>query len=366
MSYIGNIPTTQAFPFDQFSGTGAQTAFTLTYAAAGSSSVIVAVSGVMQNPNTYSIVGTTLTFTGAPPSGTNNIEVLYLGLPAVGVTTPGNTAYFASSVFTATAGQTVFTPAGTYTAGFVKVIRNGSQLAPADFVATNGTTVTLNNACLLGDTVVIEVFTLTSLTNALALTGGTVTGTTNFTSAVQLASSSGTTGQVLKSNGSSVQTWGGSPNSASAVASTSGTSIDFTGIPSWVKRITVMFNGVSSNSTSSYQVQLGASGAPEISGYAGNIAETASAAAGSTAYAGAGFVVTRTTTAAGLSSGILTLVNVSSNTWVGASTLSMAASTITYYGSGNKSLAGVLDRVRITTVNGTDTFDAGSINILYE
>lgn len=83
MSYIGAEPTTGSFPFDQFSGTGAQTAFTLTYAPASTTSIVVAISGVVQNPNTYSIVGTTLTFSPAPPSGTNNIAVLYLGLPSI-------------------------------------------------------------------------------------------------------------------------------------------------------------------------------------------------------------------------------------------------------------------------------------------
>lgn len=94
MSYIGNVPTTASFPFDQFSGTGSQTAFTLSQAPASTSSILVVVSGVTQNPNTYSVSGTTLTFTGAPPSGTNNIGVLFLGLPAIvgvpsaGVVTP--------------------------------------------------------------------------------------------------------------------------------------------------------------------------------------------------------------------------------------------------------------------------------------
>jgi hypothetical protein len=196
LSYVGNIPTTAAFPFDQFSGNGSTTAFTLSYAPAGTTSIIVSISGVVQNPNTYSVSGTTLTFTPAPPTGTSNIAVLYLGLPVVATLTPGNTAYFSSSVFTATASQTVFTPSGTYQAGFINVIRNGSQLAPADYTATNGTTVTLINPCTAGDTVVIEVFNLTSLTGALPLTGGTVTGATTFNSTVQIngANVSGFTG----------------------------------------------------------------------------------------------------------------------------------------------------------------------------
>jgi len=196
MSYIGAQPTTAAFPFDQFSGNGSTTAFTLTYAPASTSSIIVAVSGVVQNPNTYSCIGTTLTFSGAPPTGTNNISVLYLGLPVIGVSSPGNTAYFSSTSFTATGGQTTFTPSGSYQVGFINVIRNGSQLAPADYTATNGTTVVLNAACTAGDIVVIEVYTLTSISNALPLTGGTVTGATTFNSNVTVngALASGYTG----------------------------------------------------------------------------------------------------------------------------------------------------------------------------
>jgi len=83
MSYIGNTPTTAAFPFDERSGTGSQTVFTLSQAPASTTSIIVAVSGIVQNPNTYSVSGATLTFTGAPPLGTNNIGVLFLGLPSI-------------------------------------------------------------------------------------------------------------------------------------------------------------------------------------------------------------------------------------------------------------------------------------------
>jgi hypothetical protein len=196
MSYIGATPTTASFPFDQFSGDGSTTAFTLTYAPASATSIIVAISGVVQNPNLYSVIGTTITFSPAPPTGTNNISVLYLGLPVIGVSSPGNTAYFSSTSFTATGGQTTFTPSGSYQVGFINVIRNGSQLAPADYTATNGTTVVLNNACTAGDVVVIEVYTLTSISNALPLTGGTVTGASTFNSTLTVngAAVSGFTG----------------------------------------------------------------------------------------------------------------------------------------------------------------------------
>ena len=186
MSYIGTSPTTAAFPFDQFSGTGSLTTFTLSYAPASTTSIIVAVSGVVQKPNTYSVGGYVLTFTGAPPLGTNNVAVLYLGLPSSGVSTPGNTAYRSATDYTAIAGQTTFSTVGSYTVGFLDVYRNGSRLGSADFTATNGTTVVLAAACSVGDLVTIVYYTLTSLTNALPLTGGTVTGSTAFNSNVSI------------------------------------------------------------------------------------------------------------------------------------------------------------------------------------
>ena len=203
MSYIGAEPTTAAFPFDQFSGDGTTTAFTLTYAPASATSIVVAISGVMQNPNLYSVIGTTLTFSPAPPTGTNNISVLYLGLPVIGSSSPGNTAFLSSTDLTATAGQTVFASAGSYTPGFVQVYRNGARLGNADFTATNGTTITLASAATAGDLVTIEYYTLTSLTNALPLTGGTVTGTVTFNSAITGAAA--TFSGIVAANGGGIQ-----------------------------------------------------------------------------------------------------------------------------------------------------------------
>ncbi len=196
MSYIGAEPTTAAFPFDQFSGTGAATSFTLTYAPAGPTSILVAISGVMQNPNLYSVIGTTLSFSPAPPAGTNNISVLYLGLPVIGSGSPGNTAFLSSTDLTATAGQTVFASAGSYTPGFVQVYRNGARLGNADFTATNGTTITLAVGATAGDLVTIEYYTLTSLVNALPLTGGTVTGSVAFNSLISANGGVKVTGAV--------------------------------------------------------------------------------------------------------------------------------------------------------------------------
>jgi hypothetical protein len=170
MSYIGNQPTNIAFVTDTFSGTGSQTAFTMSVAPASTSSVLVAVTGVLQDPSTYSVSGTTLTFSAAPPSGTGNISCRYLGVPASGVTT---TAYRTVTNFTATAGQTTFTPPS-YTVGYIDVYRNGSKLALADFTATNGTTVVLTAAASAGDVIETDSFYVSSVLNAIPNTAGAV------------------------------------------------------------------------------------------------------------------------------------------------------------------------------------------------
>ena len=83
MSYIGNTPFTAAFLVDTFSGNGSTVAFTMTVAPANTSSILVAITGVVQDPSTYSVSGTTLTFSAAPPTGTSNISARYLGIQPI-------------------------------------------------------------------------------------------------------------------------------------------------------------------------------------------------------------------------------------------------------------------------------------------
>ena len=169
MSYIGNQPSQIAFVSDQFSGNGSTTVFTMSVAPANTASVLVIVSGVVQDPTTYSVSGTTLTFSAAPPTGTANISARYLGIPASGVTT---TAYRTVTAFTATANQTTFTPPS-YTPNFINVFRNGVLLTPvSDYTATNGTTVVLAYGATAGDTVLIESFYVSSILNAIPQFGG--------------------------------------------------------------------------------------------------------------------------------------------------------------------------------------------------
>jgi hypothetical protein len=154
--------------------------------------------------------------------------------------------------------------------------------------------------------------------------------------------------------------------SGTAVASTSGTSIDFTSLPSWVKRITVMFAGVSTNGTSSLRIQIGA-GSVETSGYVGSSSLVATSSVASSLTASAGFDLNASAPlASALATGSIVLLSFGSNQWIASGWVGYDATTQSQSINGRKTTSSTLDRVRITTVNGTDTFDAGSINILYE
>ena len=157
---------------------------------------------------------------------------------------------------------------------------------------------------------------------------------------------------------------GGAITSATAQASTSGTSIDFTSIPSWVKRITVMFSGVSTNGTSFIQLQLGDSGGVETTGYISGAWGANTNNTNSTT----GLVIQAQGSATYNYHGnmIVTLIDSSTNTWAFSSVMSSSVAALNSMGGGSKSLSATLTQVRITTVGGTDTFDAGTINILYE
>ena len=152
--------------------------------------------------------------------------------------------------------------------------------------------------------------------------------------------------------------------SGTAQASTSGTSIDFTSIPSWVKRITVMFNGVSTNgATSNYLIQLGA-GSVTTSGYLG--ATTFLSTVAVSANLTTGFGIYNASGASQVFHGSVQITTMGSNLWVASGVTAQSNGAATMTTGGSVTLSGTLDRLRITTVNGTDAYDAGSVNILYE
>jgi hypothetical protein len=153
--------------------------------------------------------------------------------------------------------------------------------------------------------------------------------------------------------------------SGTAVSSSSGTSITFTSIPSWVKRVTVTFVNVSTNGSSNYLVRIG-NGSVVSTGYVSTMTYVnigANSCTGTTDTTG--YIVTKDTGAGVSFTGVMT-INLQYNAVYVAGFNAMSNAGPTYQGAGYVSLGSVLDRVSITTVNGTDTFDGGTINILYE
>jgi len=152
-----------------------------------------------------------------------------------------------------------------------------------------------------------------------------------------------------------------------SVATTSGATIDITGIPSWVKRITVMFLGVSTSGTSNFLLQIGAGSVTNTGYVSAGIAVQSSGVSGTGVTSTAGFFATTNIVAnTNLQTGIVTIVNITGNTWIESANVSATDGGRVSVANGSLALGGTLDRLRLTTVNGTDTFDAGSINILYE
>lgn len=147
------------------------------------------------------------------------------------------------------------------------------------------------------------------------------------------------------------------------VASTSGTYIDFNSIPSTVKRINILFSGVSTNGTSNYIVQIGDSGGIETTGYISG-ASTDGTGRSTSTY---GFIIVTSNAAGYLYSGTITIVLAdTSNKWVESHVIGEGTTGQVQFGGGYKATSATIDRVRITTVGGTDAFDSGTINISYE
>ena len=356
----------------------------------------LAVTGITSFDGTQGTAGQVLTSAGtgntptwttvdALPSQTGN-SGKYLTTNGTNASweTVGGTTYTRTS-FTATASQTTFTVS--YTVGLVQVYVNGVLLNGADYTATNGTSVVLAVACNAGEIVEVLAFTSFSVASTVSsFSAGTTgltpsTGTTgNVTLGGTLAVANGGTG-VTTSTGSGAVVLGTSPTvtsptisgavvssmassvitSRTAQASTSGTIIEFTGIPNWVKRITVIFSGTSTSGTSALLIQIGST-TYTTSGYISASATQSGTGTSSTA----GFLVAGSVAAADTYYGNAIINNITGNAWVETSMCNINASGGLRYGSGGVTLGGVLDRVRVTTANGTDTFDAGSINIMYE
>ena len=291
-----------------------------------------------------------------------------------------------------TADRTITFPNSTGTVALTSDINNTSiASASGTYSVSSSTSITISissHGRTAGDLVYLNFtsgtaasseFTVTSVTDAntyivtystTITTSGNVTQYFSDLGQIRLASTSeilvGTnTTKAISPYAYQTSKFGG----VTAVATTSGTAVDFTGIPSWVKRITVVFSGVSIATASPLLVQIGSSGTVETSGYVGMCPIQAGTDVNAQAMS-TGFLLTYATAytpIGGFFSGSLVLTNISSNNWVATGILSNSASQFaSFFPSGRKTITGTLDIVRFTTVSTTSSFDAGSVNILYE
>jgi hypothetical protein len=368
--------------------------------------------------------------TGGPSSYVASIDFGSTGLlpsiPSVGAVTVGGTLAIAYGGTGATSAGSARTALGAASSGANSDITSLTGLTTALSVAQGGTGQSsyTDGQLLIGNTATgfLSKSTLTAGTGVTITNGnGTITitasgsgvstfsgGSTGLTpssataGAVTLAgtliaanggtglTSPGTAGNVLTSTGSA---WASSAPTvsaptvigqipfstngtsytatqkivqATAQASTSGTAIDFTSIPSWVKRITVMFSGVSTNGSSGLLVQIG-SGSILTSGYISSSIVAVTSGSAILQQATTGFILSLQAgdTASCARYGSCTISLLGSDIWTSTGGISASSASYGCSTAGGVTLSGALDRLRVTTIGG-DTFDAGTINIMYE
>ena len=283
-------------------------------------------------------------------------------------------------------GGTGTTTASTGTGGIVLAVSptlTGTPLAPTAAPGTN-TTQIATTAFVTASTGTLGTMS-TQNANNVAITGGTITGlssplplasggtggtTSTGSGAIVLASSATLASPTLNSPTLNSPTFGGTPGSslifkmsAGGVSASGSTSVDFTSMPSWINIITVTFRNISTVSNDNILVQLGTSSGVTTSGYVSTSIDFDGSGAVTTSST-SGFVF-KVNPGSNIINGTMIIAYTGSNAWVNNHTASINTN-IMSVGGGTIALGGTLDRVRITTVSGTDAFDAGTLNVLYQ
>jgi hypothetical protein len=269
---------------------------------------------------------------------------------------------FSGTVTAATISATTVSTAGA-------AITGGSVTGITDITVADGGTgasTAANARANLGTVADTASNGIAARTAANTLTARTITAGTG----ISVTNGTGASGDptitndgVISVNGSSGAVTINGLTSGTAV-SASGTSVDFTGIPSWAKRITIMLSGVSTNGTSALLAQVGTSAGIVATGYLGSADLWANSPAPTLVTQGLG--IGNQNAAAYVYQAVCKFTNITSNTWVGEVIGTLSSSGIIVLGTTTIALSGTLDRIRITTVGGVNTFDAGTVNIIYE
>lgn len=180
-------------------------------------------------------------------------------------------------------------------------------------------------------------------------------------------SADGTDRQVIATNGSGVLSFASRASivRGTSVASTSGVSIAFTSLPTWVRKLTMILNGVSTNGTADILLRLSTGGVFASSGYVSNMQVLQGGASSSGVNNSVGFVISQGSTSV-ITTGTYQFINNDGNGWIGTGVFAYEHAVVGAFGAGRVTLGGTLDGIQIVTANGSDTFDAGSVNIIYE
>jgi hypothetical protein len=185
-----------------------------------------------------------------------------------------------------------------------------------------------------------------------------------------LPNGNGSSGQYLQTDGSGALSWQTLPANTNLTRGTvidasSGSpteiDIDLSSLPTGISRITLVLDALSTNGTSGIEVRVGTGGTPETTGYTGTVNQSNTLTTMST-----GFKFDSAASAAAIRCTTMVLCNIDANRWVMSSITGRTDQNVTAYAGGRIDLGGTLDIIRITTLGGTDTFDSGRINILYE
>ena len=264
-----------------------------------------------------------------------------------------------------TAGLQAQITAATNTANTAIVTANAAEATANGIAGTANTALTnSNSAVTIANTANTTANTANTTANAISTTANTAL--TNANTAQTTANTAQTTANAAlpKAGGTmtGVITFASTQPrlvQGTAVASTSGTVVEFTGIPSWAKRIMVILSNVSTNGTVNPIIQLGVT-SYATSGYASSCSRS-----NSHTNETSGFIISTNTTASDSLSGLITIASLgASNRWICSGTT--FNNDHPHFNAGNVNLSGVLDRLRVTTIASANTFDGGNINIIYE
>ena len=356
-----------------YTGNGTNKLFSITFPYLATSDINVYLNGTLQTITTqYTFANaTTVEFVTAPANGavilldrsTDDSTLQATFFP--GSSIKANDLNFNFDQVLYLSQETANSAANQSTAGLQTQITAATNTANAAVVTANTANSTANTANATANGIAGTANTALTTANAAEATANAIAGTANTALSTANAAVVTANAAVVTANAAARIV------SGTAIATTSGTSINFTSIPSWVKRITLSMVGVSTNGSSLMIVRLGDSGGVETTGYNGASALVYGAGSlySSVAHS-SGFTLTGQATGASsvdlYGALIFTLAESSSNTWTCNGNLSRTDFPVGSFISGGKALSATLDRISITTVNGTDTFDAGMVNIIYE